>query len=145
MKSLLLSLCFLTTLAAQANVERNINCQFEKFNSSSKLTLAVNNFQDSDLMDLNPIYTDYQGEPVGVTYQGNDLEWVWMLLLSGDSTFTTDEEGNIVYSLDDDGCDTGVLKLYKNNSYKFGYLFTEHRCGAELYSFVYTKAKCSIE
>lgn len=145
MKSLVLLVVLLGAISAQAGFERTINCKLWELEDKGTVTLAVKNFHNSDLMDLNEIYTDYEGEPTGVTYDHEDMEWVWYLLLSRDSTFTTDDAGNIYYQLDNDGCDVGEFVLYKNNGYRFGYISVDHKCSGPELTNTYSRARCSIK
>ena len=123
---------------------KEITCSFEKIHPSATVTIAVDNIENPEAITTAEVYTDYDGYDTHVTFSGEeDMEWVYYLLM-GDSSFDTDDTGNITYWLDSDGCDVGILKLYKNNGYKYGYIKVEHRCSGRDYPDTYSKAKCTV-
>lgn len=120
-----------TNLLAQSTTE--LNCQFKNAVLPGIFSVAFKNLESSSQADLAEIYSDYEGEPTAFSFDGNEeLEWFWYLLLSGDNGYEFDQKGNFVLYLDSDGCDVGVLKLYKNSKYRAGYTKIEHHCSGDV-------------
>lgn len=131
-------------LSAQAE-KLVLTCKFPALEKKSFLYVTVKASENRLTPTYDSDFTDYEGESTPFSYQGEKLEWLWLLMSGGDSGFRNDRDGNLVVSLDSDGCDVGIFKLYQNNGYKFGYLKVEHRCSGRDYPDTYSKAYCSLE
>ena len=77
------------------------------------------------------------------TYNNEDLEGIWYTLAYGDTYSSIDASGNFNLEIDDISFEVGVLKLYKNNGYKYGYLKIEHNCSGDVPA-TYSKVSCSL-
>lgn len=145
MKTLSITLGFLLLLLSSnsfASTSKVLTCKFEGLKTESTLIMAIENFDNPLEIGLKEIYTDYEGEPTGISYDGEDLEWLFFLTSGWDSSFSSDKNGNIDFFLDSDGCDVGNLVLYKNSGYRYGYLSLRHHC-SEIKK-TYSKVKCEI-
>lgn len=110
-----------------------ITCKFKKNVVKGTFSVAMSNLMDPQKAELAEIYTNYEGEDTAFSYDGNeDMEWFWYLLLSWDNGYGFDEAGNFVMALDSDGCDVGVLKLFKNTNYRYGYTKVAHNCSGDV-------------
>ena len=106
-----------------------LSCLIPQISSTASLLITVDNL-NTDKVRLNyDHYTDYDGEGAAFSYEGEELEWLWVLALSWDGQFIElDEKENLKLSLDSDGCDVGKIYLYKNSNFKNGYLRIKHHC-----------------
>lgn len=125
---------------------KSLSCVFESLSKEAQLTVSIDNFSDSKFIALNyEQYTDYDGEPAAFSYDGDELEWLWLLSLSWDGqSIEINDKGNMVISLDSDGCDVGNIYLYANSDFQFGYLSLEHNCSGPSKKQTYSKAKCKL-
>lgn len=144
MKGLFIFSLLLASGAIFAKSDKVLTCTFNNIHENASLSLAVSNLGDKDEMTLTEAFTDYEGEPVGVSFSGeSEIEWLYFLMF-GDSWFNVDDKGNIDYQLDSDGCDVGRLKIYKNNGYQYGYVAIKHRCSGSDTPDTFSKAKCKV-
>jgi len=124
-----------------------LSCSFDEISSTGNLYIALNSFNKSGEVSLNyDQYTDYEGEPAAFSYEGDQLEWLWSLALSWDGQHVeVDTNGNMIFSLDSDGCDFGKIQLYGNNDFKYGFVSVDHACGAaSAPKNTFSKASCSV-
>lgn len=144
LKSLFLMIpIILLSQTAQAR-SYELACAFESVSDKGKLFITVDDLF-TDKVSLNyDTYTTYEGDEAAFSYNHESLEWLWYLALSWDGQHVEkDARGNLVFSLDSDGCDVGVIYLYGNSNFKYGYLKVDHYCGTTDKT-TYSKAKCEI-
>jgi|GEM_PF-4922749 len=121
-----------------------LECSFPSLSKQGKFYISVNNFSTPKNVELYySEYTDYEGNEAAFSYDGEELEWLWSLALSGDGqAVELDKKGNMSFFLDSDGCDVGEIYLYKNSGFKFGYVSVKHHCSGPGYPDSYSKARC---
>lgn len=145
MKTLILTAMAVFTLAsAEATV---LECSFPKLSQAGKLFISLDQLETPEQTQLNyDRYTDYEGEAAAFSYEGNELEWLWMLALSYDGqSVELDRRGNLSFFFDSDGCDVGKLYLYGNNQFRFGYLSIDHHCSGPEQKRTYSLARCQVQ
>lgn len=125
---------------------KTFECEFPALsNDNDKIFMKVDNLDDPAKIELNYDYYDYDGYEAAFSFGGGDLEWLYMMLLSGDAQhIEIDSKGDLIVTIDDASCDVGKIHLYGNNDFRFGYVTIEHRCsGPDVKS--YSKVACSIK
>lgn len=148
MKKIILSF-FLITATAYANTTEVLTCEFSEIENSGELYIAVDGLaNDNTSPELNYTkFTDYDGDGAAFSFDGSEgLEWLYNLTLSGDGqSVEISAKGDLIFSLDSDGCDVGKIHLYGNSDFKYGYLSVNHRCSGPSYPPTYSKVKCSLK
>lgn len=120
------------------------NCSFPSVAKNGSLFMTVDQLYSDNILLNYTFYTAYD-EEAAFSYKGGDLEWLWDLALSADGQYIyKDKKSNLVYSMDSDGCDYGVLYLYENSGFTKGYLDIKHTCSGPELTKTYSKAICTI-
>lgn len=152
MRKILLVVVSAMSFAANANLS-TVQCTFEMHKDQGYLGFQAYNLFDTEEMELNwEAYTDYDGWETAYTYEGEELEYIWLYMVGDGGGADFDENGDLEISIDSDGCDVGKIHLYQNNGYKFGYMRITHRCSPEWdedgnrsYPSTYSKVACTID
>lgn len=147
MKSMIFSILILAlgSISAQGTVTSELTCKFKNNVVKGEFIVAMNHLENPLEAELAEIYSDYDGESTAFSFDGTeDMEWYWYLLRSWDNGYEFDAKGDFNLYLDSDGCDVGILKLYKNNGYRYGYTRVEHRCSGDVPN-TFDLVRCSVK
>ncbi len=146
MKSLLMIVLLSIGLnSAQASTQV-LECSFPSLSSDGKIMISVNQLDRPQNISLNyDLFTGFDDESAAFAFNGEELEWLWYLMISPDGQgVRLDQKGNLVFFLDSDGCDTGKLYLYGNSGFRKGYLSVDHNCSGPDRKRTYSVVNCRL-
>ena len=114
-------------------------CNFSKYSKNSSLYFQVSDLEKPSLLEA---YNNYEGESVEFSYEGEDIEHLWILLSNDEEQGAIANKNNdFVVPIDDGECNSGKLHLYNNSGYQYGYIRTTDSCYNET---TYSKVSCTI-
>ena len=143
MKSLLF---FLLVFSSFASAKTSLfECEFPSLsNDNDKIMITIDDIDDASKVSLNYDHYEFDGYEAAFSFGGGDLEWLYMMLISGDGQgIEIDSNGDLILGINDASCDVGKIHLYGNNKFKYGYVSIQHKCtGPNVRS--YSKVRCEI-